>query len=51
MTAGQFALALWSLASLAVYLGFCMWLVRKSDRIALERDEEQDDERSQRRHF
>lgn len=51
MNCGEFALALWGTASLAVYVGFCIWLARKSKNIPLQRAEEQDDERSQRRHF
>lgn len=51
MTTDELVIALWSIASIAIYIGFCMWLASKSKNIPLERVEEQDDERGQRRHF
>lgn len=48
MTTGQIVMAVSTVASIAIYIGCAIWLVRKAKNIPHERDEEQDDERSQR---
>jgi len=48
VTNSQWVFLVWSIASLAIYIGCGIWLARKAKKLPLVRDEEQADQRSQR---
>lgn len=51
MTADELVMVVCTVVSLAAYAACCIGLSRMATKIPLERDEEQDDERAQKRRY